>query len=195
MFAGMPRVEQLERELMDTNDIMAFAVLAALRRVEHDLNRMGWEQDGRLFTIYRQMVDDSLPEGTSGFMLAVTEVGTKLLAGCDGDAVSTRLHKLANSPMLARMVPSNVFGFVVANEAWSSVVPTRELPGYERGDVTADPRHIEIRFLQAVDRAGIVYMLMRRRDNNEVYAALVEKQDQAYGQVTDALRALTEACT
>lgn len=188
-------VRELQEQLMAERDITGFAVLSALHQVERHAHARGWGQPGQLFTIYRELLKPGAVENIDGFMLAISEVGNYLLRDQDGDQITSRLHRLANSTLLKAMVPENILGFALVSEAWARMTTAGE-DLHSGGPISEHPDRIEIRNVVAVDTAGITYQLIRTRGEDTVYAMRGGSGDPLHlgGQITEGLRELMEAC-
>lgn len=190
--------EELADALLAERDVMGFALVSALRRMEHDLDRSGWDKPGRLFVVYREFAPaEALPSGADGFMFAVAEVGHEILAEQDGAQIAQRLYRMAASKALRRLTPGNVFAAVIVSEVWVAPPMTRAEAETNVVPPSEHPRRVEARMAVAADRAGIGYVVLHTRGDNKTIAIRDDGDDAGVvgGALTEALHAFVEACT
>jgi hypothetical protein len=194
-------VDRVLQRLLASRDVIGFAMAQALVTIEDDLNEDGWDIPPSLMSFRREMYPPELLEkfGADGFMLGIKNLGE--IWG-DGATIAAKLRAMASAlagrrPELEEEFPDQegIFGWAVTNEGWT-LVPDEQghVPDYE-GSLAAHPDRVEIRFILAVDQAGVMYQLSRRRDN-DVRTLLIDdgKSDgQMGGVITEGLIALAEA--
>ncbi len=195
-------------------NLMGVSVVAALDQMESDIDEHGWDQPPRLFVIYRDLVDPAvMSEGEDAFILTITSFADAQIAeafttpaGDAGGHLSWFMKRLASVVRTAPpgIVPDNVFGWALCAEGWELAAEASTdddewdemVKVADAHQIHADPRRVEIRIIEAVDRAGATYALTHRRATGERSLMYLERNTEEIclsGRVLDGLRALAEA--
>lgn len=180
-------------------DIYETALLDVLKVLEEKINQGGWDQPHALGAVYRIPLSLPKAEGLEDFGAVAFDAHplpgiNEAFAQYPPAEVLHSLADLMEESKLDMPVPPNLVSIYFASEVWA-LLEAKDAPETmkkeieeiaSRHEINAHPDRVEMRTITSLDRNNRMYIVSRRRDNDEVKAEMADFKHES-GSIPEAL--------